>query len=376
MPVKKHTMKLIILFICAAGLGWGAFWLLHAGQNAARVALPHETVPQAPFAAASAVPVSESLPRQKILDNDYHIFQTFNNCAPAALSMALSYYGVERSQEELAEALRPYNNRTGNNDDKSTPPDELAEKGKEYGLLPYYRASGNIALLKRLVAAGMPVLVRTLLEPGKDYAHYRVIKGYDDDRGQIIQDDSLQGKNLRYSYDTFLDLWQPFNYAYLVFAPPEKQKAVETILGEEFDAHVAWRNALEAAEWEIESDPGNISAHFNKAVALYYLNEYARASEAFEAIESRLPMRVLWYQIEPIQAYFAAGNYMRVFSLSDAIFSQNNRAFSELYLLRGKSRLKQGNAMLAKEEFEKAVLYNKNSKAAREAFESLTSAVF
>ncbi len=31
-------------------------------------------------------PTLASLPSQKILANDYHIFQTFNNCGPAALS--------------------------------------------------------------------------------------------------------------------------------------------------------------------------------------------------------------------------------------------------------------------------------------------------
>src|SRR3989344_5562076 len=36
----------------------------------------------------------------KVLNNNYHIFQTFNNCGPASLSMALSYYGVNESQQK------------------------------------------------------------------------------------------------------------------------------------------------------------------------------------------------------------------------------------------------------------------------------------
>ena len=277
--------------------------------------------------------------------------------------MALSYYGVRVSQEELASALRPYNNRTGNNDDKSTPPDELAEKAKEYGLVPYYRAHGNIALLKQFIANGMPVLIRTLLEPGKDYAHYRVIKGYDDNTQEIIQDDSLQGKNIRYSYDDFLELWQPFNYAYLVLARPAEQKNIETILGNDVTAEAAWRNALRVAEWEAEADPGDIDARFNKAVAAYYLNDYARAVREFEQVQERLPMRTIWYQIEPIQAYFELQDYARVFALTDMIFNQNNRAFSELYVLRGKSYREQGDEARAQQEFEKALLYNKHFKA-------------
>ena len=47
---------------------------------------------------------------QKILQNDYHVFQSFNNCAPAALSMALSYFGIQKSQEER---YRPYLGKSG-----------------------------------------------------------------------------------------------------------------------------------------------------------------------------------------------------------------------------------------------------------------------
>ena len=71
-------------------------------------------------------PTLPPLPSQKILPNDYHVFQTFNNCGPAALSMELSYYGINISQQELVQDLRPYQNPQGDNDDKSVTLDELA----------------------------------------------------------------------------------------------------------------------------------------------------------------------------------------------------------------------------------------------------------
>src|SRR5690349_13712163 len=52
-------------------------------------------------------------PVAKTLQNDYQIFQTFNNCGPASLSMDLSYFGVYKTQEELGQALRPYQNPQG-----------------------------------------------------------------------------------------------------------------------------------------------------------------------------------------------------------------------------------------------------------------------
>ncbi|MBP7928137.1 hypothetical protein KAZ57_03250, partial [Patescibacteria group bacterium] len=59
-------------------------------------------------------------PTSKVLSSDYHIYQTFNNCGPAALSMALSYFDIMVSQQVLGQALRPYQNAKGDNDDKST----------------------------------------------------------------------------------------------------------------------------------------------------------------------------------------------------------------------------------------------------------------
>src|SRR3989344_2491877 len=78
-------------------------------------------------------------PSKKVLNSNYHVFQSFNNCGPAALSMALSYYGINVSQEVLGQALRPYQVPGGNNDDKSVTLEELAEKSKEYNLVPYHR---------------------------------------------------------------------------------------------------------------------------------------------------------------------------------------------------------------------------------------------
>jgi predicted negative regulator of RcsB-dependent stress response len=47
-----------------------------------------------------------------------------------------------------------------------------------------------------------------------------------------------------------------------------------------------------------------------------------------------------------------------------------NRAFSELYQIRGEVFLAQGQRERAKEEFEKALLYNRNYKPAKEALAS------
>lgn len=317
--------------------------------------------------------ISGELPKQKILSGGYHVSQTFNNCAPAALSMAMSHYGIYVGQDVLAASLRPANNLKGINDDKSTTPDELAREAAKYGLVGYYRPHGDIEMLKKFIAADIPVAMRTLLHANEDFAHYRVVKGYDDTTGEIIQDDGYEGANLRFSYAKFNQIWQPFNYAYLVLVHPSKQKQVEAIIGEDLDTYHAWQNALEVADAELAKNPSDLDAAYNRSTAYYYLGKYEESAKAYEKIESRLPMRTIWYQIEPIQSYFELGNYPRVFSLTDTIINNKNPAYSELYLLRGYSYVKQGDTAKAKAEFEKAVLYNKNLKSAQEALASVSS---
>ncbi len=46
--------------------------------------------------------LENQLPTSQILNSRYHIYQTFNNCAPAALSMALSYFEININHDELA----------------------------------------------------------------------------------------------------------------------------------------------------------------------------------------------------------------------------------------------------------------------------------
>lgn len=311
-------------------------------------------------------------PRQsKILPTDYHVFQSFNNCGPAALSMALRFYGIDISQAELGFALRPYQIPNGDNDDKSVTLEEMAEKAGEYGLVPFHRPNGDIEKIKLFITYDIPVIARTWTKVNEDIGHYRVVKGYDDSTRQIIQDDSLQNKNLWFAYDVFNIMWEKFNFEYLVLVPQEKVGIAEAILADDANPEVAWQKAAQNAQRQLETNPDDIYSRFNLSVAYYNIGEYKKSVEEFEKVESRLPPRTLWYQIEPIEAYFELGDYPRVLSITDKVLNNYNRAFSELYLIRGKTYQKQANIEAARNEFEKAVFYNKNFKAAQQALSSI-----
>ncbi len=316
--------------------------------------------------------VSEiKLPSTKVLSNDYHVFQSFNNCGPASLSMALSYFGIRKSQQELGQELRPYQVSTGINDDKSVTLSELSNKAKELGLMSYHRPNGDIELLKSFIANDLPVITTTRSTEKDDIGHYRVIKGYDETTKEIIQDDSLQGPNLRYSYESFLRLWKTFSYEYVVIFPKEKEGIVRQILGSDIDELSAWEDAAKFAESELLKNPNDVTAGFNLSVAYYHAKEYEKSVEEFEKVEKRLSMRALWYQIEPILSYYELGNYKRVLEITDAVLSNQNAAFSELYIVRGDVYRKQGDVTKARAEFEKAVKYNKYLLSAQRSLDSL-----
>ena len=309
----------------------------------------------------TSTPVSlPSPPTAKVLTGGTQVFQTFNNCGPASLSMALSHYDITVSQQELGRALRPFQHPTGDNDDKSVTLEELARKAQEYGFTVYHRPVGTMDVVKQFVSNDIPVITRTWLKEGDDIGHYRVIKGYDESSQEIIQDDSLQGKDLRYSYDEFNTLWKAFNYEYLVLIPEDKKEVAQAILGEQVDEEKAWQAAVQLSEDALQDNPTDIYASFNQSVALYHVGDYAGSIQAFERVESKLPKRMLWYRIKPILAYYKLKEYDRVFAITTAILENQNRAFSELYFIRGKIYEETDRLEQAELEFALAKRYNTN----------------
>ncbi len=326
------------------------------------------------IAITAPVVSTTTLPTSKILEDGYFVSQTFNNCGPSALSMDLSYYGVHVSQETLADDLRPTHNDSGIGDDKSTTPEELVAEAQKYGFNAYYRPDGSIQLLKDFIANGIPVMTRTLFIPTEDYGHYRVIKGYDDATGEIIDEDGFQGPEVHYTDAAFMSLWQEYNYEYIVLVPPGKETLVQSILGADMSTTTAWQNAASRAQAELtenSSAPSNIRATFNLSVADYYLGDYADSVAEFEKVQSTLPLHTLWYQMEPIESYYELEDYQEVFSLASNILTHGDAVYPELYQLEGEAYQKEGDIADARTAYEKALYYNKNLAGVQEALNSL-----
>ncbi len=300
-----------------------------------------------------------------------HVYQTFNNCGPATLSMILSYFGKDISQKELGRLMRPYQNPKGDNDDKTIFTYEFVNWAKRSGLEAEGRVNGDIELLKTFIANEIPVVVKTWLNTKEDIGHFRIVKGFDEQRKVIIQDDSFYGLDKKISYYDFLTIWQPFNYAYIVIYTKDQEGIVKKIMQDEWNEKKAWENALERARKESLLDPENIYPKFNMVSSYYHLQEFLYSARIYEEIEDKLPRRMLWYQIEPILAYQALKDFDRVFEITDKILNNGNRAFSELYQIRGEIYLEERKKDLAKKEFELALKYNENYEPAKEKLLSI-----
>ncbi len=365
----KRFILIVLLFLLIAGAILALQKLSRPEQNDS-LTQPISTTPPI-ISHPTATPTLKKPSISKILNNSYHVYQSFNNCGPAALSMALSYYGINETQDTLGKALRPFQNPQGDNDDKSVTLDEIADKAREYGLEAYHRTNGSIDLMKLFLSYDLPVITRTWLHENEDIGHYRVVKGYDDTTGEIVQDDSMQGPNLRFSYREFNAMWDKFGYEYVILVPKEKIVIAKEIMGENYDEIKSWENAVAFNETILKENTDNMYARFNLSVALYYVGDYAGVIREFETVEHKLSPRTLWYQIEPIQAYAKLGRYERVMSLTDEILTHENRSFSELYIIRGDILKEQGNVTGAKEQYKKALFYNQNLKSAQERINSL-----
>ncbi len=156
---------------------------------------PTPTLPATEPPTPTAVP----LPAQVQLKSPAYEVQDINNCGPAALAMTLRMYGWEGNQQDIANIVKPIKQ------DRNVNPEELRyyilnEAG---WLKAEYRVGGTIDLLKRLLAAGYPVMVEaaTPLRPedstgsGDDLwsAHYLAVTGYDDDQNMLTVQDPLRG---------------------------------------------------------------------------------------------------------------------------------------------------------------------------------------
>ena len=115
-----------------------------------------------PLATPTNTPVP--IPEALRLDGFVHQFQTWNNCGPATIAMALSYFGLNLDQAETAEFLKP------NPEDRNVSPYQMtAYVNEQTTFAALDRTNGTLETVKRLVASGFPVIIELGIEPPGEY---------------------------------------------------------------------------------------------------------------------------------------------------------------------------------------------------------------
>lgn len=303
-----------------------------------------------------------------------HQQQTWNNCGPATITMALSYYGWRRDQAFAADRLKP------NREDKNVSPEELAAfVNEESAVKAIVRIGGSIELLKRLVANDFPVVIETgaMFEAYDWIGHYRALVAYDDAYDLFYFFDSFLGvgdsaQGVSFTYDEVYADWGAFNRTFIVVYEPQREARLRELLGSHWDAQSAAQIAFETAQIEARRQPQNAFAWFNMGTSLVALERYEEAATAFDQANrtGQLPWRMHWYQYGPFEAYYHVGRFDDVMSL--VRINQNNaRELEETYYWGGMVQEAQGKPQAAAASYRRALAYNPRFDAARQALASL-----
>ena len=328
-----------------------------------------------PALTPSPAPPVDFLPASARIDGVLHQQQTWNNCGPATITMALSFHGWRQPQAYAGDKLKP------NREDKNVSPHELADFVREESFVEAIaRPGGSLDLLKRLVANGFVTVIETAaMFEGYDWiGHYRVVVAYDDAYQLFYFYDSFLGvgpdaNGITKSYASVDQDWRAFNRTFIVVYHPDREALLREILAEHWNETDAAQIAFETAQSEARSNPKDAFAWFNMGSSLVALERHQEAAAAFDQATStgKLPWRMMWYQHGAFAAYFAVGRHQDVLTL--AAHNQNTAPeLEETYYWRGRVYEAQNQKQRAASSYRRALGYNPNYEAARQALDSLS----
>jgi hypothetical protein len=306
-----------------------------------------------------------------------HQHNRWNYCGPANLSMALTFWGWDGNRDVVGKYVKPKDK------DKNVMPYELQDfvHTQTSGMEAQVRFGGEVELVKRLIAAGYPVLV----EKGyyeRDYTgkigwmgHYQFVTAYDDGRGALtVQDTYIKdGKDHPVPYAEFIEGWRSFNYLFMLVYPVERGPEVMELLGSWADNNWATQHALEIAQSEALSLSGidQFFAWFNIGTSHANLQQYFDSASAYDYAfglyaalpdDGARPYRLLWYQTWPYWAYYYTGRYHDVINLADTTLNDtiSEPVLEESFYWRALARQALGDTAGALADLQTSVRLNPN----------------
>jgi hypothetical protein len=227
---------------------------------------------------AEVLPTPVAAPATVVFPEMKHVWQSLNNCGPAAVVMALSTLGVDANQETARLALRGTDVRRGMG------PQGVGPWVKEnFDLRSTWRNGGTIDTIKALVANGFaPMVTQWMQEPSVSrIAHWRTVRGYDDAASVVYVNDSMLGNMVPLPYVWFGRNWQSFSYRYMVIYKPEDEQLLKAIMGPQVSDAVMRRDLYARAKSEALTQNTNF-AWLAYGEAAYSFGMFEEAVVAFE----------------------------------------------------------------------------------------------
>ena len=308
-----------------------------------------------------------------------HEHQGWNNCGPTTLTMLLSYWGCEKTQQDAAPVLKP------DPEDKHVGIYQMEAYARDQGFNVITRVNGSLDRLKELLRAGFPVMVETwhVRDARDQLGHYRLVVGYDDTARKFYLYDSLEGPDVSIGYREMDELWRVFNRIYMVvYTTPEEWETVAAILGSDLDDVAMLEQALGVARNEALALPTDCVAYadcadwvtfswYNVGASLTALGRHEEAAAAYDrARQMGLHFRTLWYQFGPYESYYAVGRHDDVIALANATLATASN-LEESYYWRGRARLALGDVEGARSDFTTALRYHEDWPPAASALADL-----
>lgn len=336
---------------------------------------PTQTPLPSPTPTITPTPLPDAVALDGIKYEDQH--NRWNYCGPANLSMSLTYWGWDGNRDVVGAYVKP------NDKDKNVMPYEMEDfvETQTDDLAALTRFGGEIYLIKRMVAAGFPVLA----EKGYyeyDYTgklgwlgHYQFVTGYDENEDILIVQDTYvdDGENHEISYEEFIEGWRSFNYTFLIVYPREREQEALTLLGPWGDPAWATSHALEIAQLEVQTLTGidQYFAQFNAGTNHVNLQQYVDAAAAFDRAfnlyanledDGLRPYRIVWYQTWPYWAYYYSGRYQDVINLADTTLFEtiSEPVLEESFYWRALAREALGDIQGAIDDLRQSVELNPN----------------
>ncbi len=308
--------------------------------------------------------IPEPLPARVSLPAIAYEMQDMNNCGPASLTMALRYYGWDGDQFDISEVIKPVPQ------DRNVNPEEMVYYVRNYAgwLRAEYRVNGNLLLLKRLIAAGYPVLIEETFHFDEPWwtnddlwaAHYMLLTAYDDESQSFTGQDSYHGANQRIPYETLKEDWQPFNHVYMLIYLPEDEDEVALLLGDDWDEATNRENARQASQRATQDNPEDAFAWFNLGSNLLYFEKYAESANAYDKARSLgLPQRMMRYQFGAFIASFQDHRTEDLLSLTKYALERTPNS-EEALLWHGWGLYQQGDYEGAIANWERALKHRPN----------------